>query len=139
MPSPFPGMDPWLEDPAIFPDLHDRFILGLSDALNAAMPPGYVSITRMIVWTEKAQRRVPDVSLFGRRPQPTGGGTAVLASAGMYPLGHRVARVRREESYLEVTAPGTRRLVTAVEVLSPSNKARGSEGRLAYLKKRQAA
>ena len=72
MPSPFPGMDPWLEDPDLFPDLHDRFILGLSDALNAAMPPGYVSITRMIVWTEKAQRRGPDVSLFGRRPQASG-------------------------------------------------------------------
>ena len=23
MPSPFPGMDPWLEDEEFFPDLHD--------------------------------------------------------------------------------------------------------------------
>ena len=137
MPSPLPGMDPWLEAEDVFPDLHDRFILGLSDALNAAMPPGYVSITRMIVWTEKAQRRVPDVSLFGRRPRPSGGGTAILASAGMYPLGQRAPGVRREESYLEITAPKSRRLVTAVEVLSPSNKAAGSEGRRAYLKKQK--
>ena len=26
MPSPFPGMDPWLESPAVFPDIHDALI-----------------------------------------------------------------------------------------------------------------
>ena len=25
MASPFPGMDPWLEDPGVFPDFHDSF------------------------------------------------------------------------------------------------------------------
>ena len=31
MPSPFPGMDPYLEHPAFFPGVHDRFIAYLCD------------------------------------------------------------------------------------------------------------
>ena len=34
MPSPFPGMDPYLENPVLFPDLHDRMIAYLSEALH---------------------------------------------------------------------------------------------------------
>ena len=39
MPSPFPGMDPYLESPEIFPDFHDSFITYLREALQAACPP----------------------------------------------------------------------------------------------------
>lgn len=41
MPSPFPGMDPYLEPPTIFPGLHNRLIAGLSEALQAALPAPY--------------------------------------------------------------------------------------------------
>jgi len=40
MPSPFPGMDPWLEDEDVFPDLHESLCQYVREALNAAMPPG---------------------------------------------------------------------------------------------------
>ncbi len=33
MPSPFPGMDPWLESNAVWPDFHDR----LSEQINATL------------------------------------------------------------------------------------------------------
>ena len=135
MPSPFPGMDPWLEDPAIFPDLHATLTTYLREALNAVLPPGYVATTKRIVWTEKAQKREPDVSLLADRPG--GGPAAVLSAAGLHPLGRRPDPLERTQPRLEITRPGDRRLVTAIELLSPSNKALGDAGRKAYRKKQR--
>jgi hypothetical protein len=39
--SPFPGMDPFLEDPAYWPDLHSRFINNWADALSDVLPEQY--------------------------------------------------------------------------------------------------
>jgi hypothetical protein len=50
MPSPFPGMDPYLEDPAVFPDLHDSFVVYLSAAVNALLPPPYYSGIASRTW-----------------------------------------------------------------------------------------
>ena len=140
MPSPFPGMDPWLEDPAIFPDLHATLTTYLREALNAVLPPGYVATTKRIVWTEKAQKREPDVSLLADRPgrpRPGGGPAAVLSAAGLHPLGRRPDPLERTQPRLEITRPGDRRLVTAIELLSPFNKALGDAGRKAYRKKQR--
>ena len=41
MPSPFPGMDPYLEHPALWPDVHNRLIAALGDALAPAVCPRY--------------------------------------------------------------------------------------------------
>ena len=35
MPSPFPGMDPYLESPDWFPDLHDGLIFTIKAVLQA--------------------------------------------------------------------------------------------------------
>jgi Protein of unknown function (DUF4058) len=43
MPSPFPGMDPWLESPHIWGDFHQAFVCGLSAYLNELLPKGYYS------------------------------------------------------------------------------------------------
>ena len=39
MPSPFPGMDPWLERAAVFPSFHNALVIHLQEALNAVLPP----------------------------------------------------------------------------------------------------
>ena len=39
MPSPFPGMDPYLEAPDIWPDFHDRLAEQISSELNRTLPP----------------------------------------------------------------------------------------------------
>jgi len=41
MPSPFPGMDLFLEDPIVFPDFHDRFNAYLSESLQPGLPEPY--------------------------------------------------------------------------------------------------
>ena len=41
MPSPFPGMDPYLESPEYFPGLHDKFILYIEEFLQPSLPASY--------------------------------------------------------------------------------------------------
>ncbi len=43
MSSPFPGMDPYLEHPALWPGVHQRLITHIGDMLNLVLPPGYVA------------------------------------------------------------------------------------------------
>ena len=52
MPSPFPGMDPYLENPEFFPGLHDRLISELCADLQKSLPPAYYAEIRSRVWVE---------------------------------------------------------------------------------------
>ena len=64
MPSPFPGMDPYLENPEIFPDFHDSVITYLREALQASLPAPYFAALGRRVWIEVSRRSVgPDVQI----------------------------------------------------------------------------
>ena len=41
MESPFPGIDPYLEHPWLWPDVHHRLIAALADNLGARVAPRY--------------------------------------------------------------------------------------------------
>lgn len=41
MPSPFPGMDPFLEDGRLWPDFHNTLVECLRETLQTALPPAY--------------------------------------------------------------------------------------------------
>jgi len=41
MPSPFPGMDPYLEQSAFWSSFHSRFMVALADAIEANLAPEY--------------------------------------------------------------------------------------------------
>ncbi len=58
MPPPFPGMDQYLEDPVIFPELHDRMITHLSEALQARLPEPYFAVGRSLIWVETSERSI---------------------------------------------------------------------------------
>ena len=137
MPSPFPGMDPWLEGEEVFPDLHERLLIYISEALNAAMPPGYVATTKTRVWVDDEQRREPDGSVFGSDRLDSGGGVALATLPGMTLVAADPRTDPWTESYLEIVSPRGRRLVTAVEVLSLSNKKNDDAGRIAYREKQE--
>ena len=49
MTSPFPGMDPYLEDPAFWPDFHHRFIDCWCEEIAAELPddPGVAALTAL--------------------------------------------------------------------------------------------
>src|SRR5262245_60234225 len=130
MPSPFQGMDPWLEAADLFPDLHDRLITYLSEALNAVLPAPYFTGIAARVWIETARRQVgPDVNAL----HPTGNGAAAPRPASgvgvgllTEPLVIHVPREVRRETFVEVHADASGdRLVAVIEVLSPANKSPG--------------
>jgi Protein of unknown function (DUF4058) len=141
MPSPIPGMDPFLEDSAVFPDLHDSLITELRNAINAQLPPPYYASSASRVWVEPSQRRVePDVNVL--RPERPGSGAVTSPSVATVvarpPVVVRIPREEFRQTYLDVYAkPGHERLVTTIEVLSPTNKAMAGEGRTLYLQKQR--
>lgn len=42
MDRPFPGMDPWLEHPDLWPDVHNSLIAAIRDDLADRLAPRYV-------------------------------------------------------------------------------------------------
>ena len=145
MPSPFPGMDPFLEDPAIFPDLHDSLITYMREVLNGILPLPYYAATASRVWIETSQRRIePDVNVLhpreplngGVQAGGAGGGVAVAEAPATEPFVIPLVQEEVRETFLEIHAqPGGERLVTTIEVLSPANKTPAGHGRTPYLQK----
>jgi hypothetical protein len=57
MASPFPGMDPYLEDPSIWPSVHHLLITHIGTTLNSLLPPCYVATFQERVFVAGADRR----------------------------------------------------------------------------------
>jgi hypothetical protein len=135
MPSPFPGMDPWLEDAEVFRDVHSSLIFLLRKAVNAVLPRGYVARGTQLVWVDPELKREPDVGVFGRGERPDGGAVAELA--GALAVAEAPALEPWEQPYLEILTGKGQRLVTMIEIVSLSNKKPGDGGRTAYQQKQQ--
>ena len=144
MPSPFPGMDPFLEAADIWPEVHSRLIVALADDLAPAlMPDYYVAIekrTYLSTPDDNLLVGVPDAIVMGQPTPPispaSAPNVATLAKNDqpqtvVLPLAEEV-----QERYLEIRETQTDKVITLVELLSPKNK-RPGEGREAYLRKRQ--
>ena len=139
MPSPFPGMDPYLERPAIWPDFHDRLIASIVGVIQPMLRPRYAAITQERLYLVESQRAIyPDVSIVSSQPlnwtrNPSGGTAVMDADASMvFELDEEEIR----EPFIEIVEVSGGRIVTAIEVISPANKDRG-EGQDAYEKKRE--
>jgi len=133
MPGPFPGMDPYLEDPVLWPGVHQRLITNIGTVLNTALPPSYVANIGVRQYVVHPQRSIyADLSVLERRPavsnpRPAGGSAAVAVADAPWVVSVPPLEVR--EPYIEILSlKPSRRVVTVVEVLSPSNKSAGSEG-----------
>ena len=65
MPSPFPGMNPCLEHPELWSQVHTRLIVALADSLSPQLRPKYfVAIEERIYQTDGEDLllvRIPDV------------------------------------------------------------------------------
>lgn len=148
MPSPFPGMDPYLEDPAIWPDFHSRFADEISAVLKAILPRPYYAQLEMrtevgIVGDDEFGRRiVPDVTIQRHRQlqsRHSAPGPAVAEPRSEPSESFRVElpdeQVRHH--YVEIRdANRGHALVTLIEIVSPANKRRGPD-RKAYERKQR--
>ncbi|HUG91566.1 MAG TPA: DUF4058 family protein [Planctomycetaceae bacterium] len=62
MPSPFPGMDPFLESPEYFPDLHDSLVYVIQETIQPLLPSPYFAKKARRGWLEHVERPIgPDV------------------------------------------------------------------------------
>jgi hypothetical protein len=138
MPSPFPGMDPWPETPGVFPGVHSLIIAQILEALNPRLPPPYLATIDKLVRVDPELRTEPDVSAFSPGERTEGGVAAEpFADAGMVAgLSERVLELW-DRPYLDIRAGEGDRLITAIELLSPSNKMAGESGRAACQHKQE--
>lgn len=139
MPSPFPGMNPYLEQPGFWPDFHQTYLTLLRLRLGAAIGPRYFTHveTALYVETGPPRRR----QLFGVADLSVGvweGGAVAVADPAVSPAVRAtvpVPGVARRQRWVAVRDAQTREIVTVVELLSPANKS--GTGRGAYLQKRE--
>lgn len=137
MPSPFPGMDPYLEGDD-WTSFHTHFATEIARQLIPKLRPKYVALPekRFDVVDESdlsIESIYPDVDVAGvAHPQPEAMGQ--VAAAAPYVL-ETLMEEHAPHTWVEIRDAAGRRLVTTIEILSPWNK-RGS-GREEYLDKRR--
>jgi len=144
MPSPFPGMDPYLQ--AHWRDVHHRLITYACDAMQPHLPPGLNARIEERVYFEddrgSGRSVYPDVRVMAGprpllRPAEGGGDTATLAVDE--PVVLTLPSEEIAEGYIRIVDAATGgRVVTVLEFVSPANKTPGP-GREAYLDKQREA
>lgn len=139
MRSPWPGMNPYLENPELWSAVHNRLIVAIADDLVDRLSEKYrVEIEKRTYFsndTESVLVGIPDVAvLTSKMAEPT-------SSIATLPLSVQPQKVtvpiaeEVNERYLEIREVATGIVVTTIELLSPKNK-RSGEGRIAYNRKR---
>ncbi len=135
MPSRFPGMDPFIEMMG-WTDFHSNLAVELQRKINPQVLPKYVARVQERVYIESQlpdSQYVPDVAVVRTVPVPArfagDSGGAALLEPETY-----IAAMPEEhfEPYLEVRDRASNEVVTVIEVLSPTNKRRGSDGYREY-------
>jgi len=144
MPSPFPGMDPYLERPSLWPDVHNKLISELQSELNPRLPAKYVARmeARVYVMEEGDSGRailVPDLRIEKSTTAADRRSAKAVATIEVAePLEYLLAFEEEiSESYLTIQDRDREALVAVIEVLSHPNKMAGSAGRTSFLNKKR--
>lgn len=139
MRSPFPGMDPYLEG-NWWTSFHAEFISMIAHQLMPMLRPKYIAaperkyITGTLEEVMISTKTIPDVGTRKTRVGAAGPATrTATAIAPSVKLRTRLA-TKIPHFRIKIRDVAERRLVTAIELLSPTNK---GSGRNAYLRKRR--
>ena len=135
MPSPLPGMNPYLENPEFWSEFHSRMIVAIADALDDCLSRDYrVAIEKREYPSDDGDNVLVDVSITASSQSTTQ--TAILEPITQ-PLSIELPIAEEvQERFLEIREGATGNVVTIIELISPKNKGTG-EGRSTYLQKRQ--
>jgi len=141
MPSPLPGMDPYLESQR-WKSFHTLFISTVHEMLVPRVRPRYVVEVEEYVYLAREEQEPdrliePDLAIVDMADawtaEPGGSGGTALA---VQPVVHTVPVPQRfRQAYLTIRDREFQEVVTVIEVLSPWNKTPG-DGRTEYLVKR---
>ncbi|WP_017298303.1 DUF4058 family protein [Nodosilinea nodulosa] len=139
MRSPFPGMNPYLENPELWSSIHSRLIVAIADDLVDHLSEKYrVEIEKRTYFfsdEDSVLVGIPDVAVVTHQRPQDSTATATFVPT-VQPEQVRVPMAEEvTERYLEIREVATGTVVTVLELLSPKNK-RPGEGRVAYLRKR---
>lgn len=141
MPTPFPGMDPYLERSGLWPQIHSTLAVEIQHFLTPLLRPRYhVAIeerTYLTVLPPGESINIPDVLLVSSWDDMEDDTAVAVATpktvkpiVGDLPMPETVI-----ERYLEVRDVVTREVVTVIEILSPTNKT-VRKNRIQYEQKR---
>ncbi|MBI4769431.1 MAG: DUF4058 family protein [Chloroflexi bacterium] len=130
MPTPFPGMDPYLEQPWLWPDVHTALIVAVRDYLAPQLRPRYRVAVDLRVYAEPEPYARPGGDLLGRpdlwiAERPPESALLAPVAAAPIPLPQVVELPmpdRITERFLEVRQVETNEVITVIELLSPANK-----------------
>jgi hypothetical protein len=141
MPSPFPGMDPYIEHPDIWQDFHHSLASEIRGQLNAQLVPRYYAAIEVFVSYDDVEIGItrkgwPDVGVVLRETQTTY--PILPAVIGPMPVESRVALDPLKLYTVEIRTANDRQLITSIEILSPVNKHRGHKAFESYHRKRLA-
>src|SRR5947209_5759723 len=143
MRSPFPGMDPFLEDPAYWSDFHYTFINYWREAIADQLPSEYeANLGERLYLVEMMDPETrtlvyPDVAVSDRAPSSSPAPASAAAVATLEPITIPLNVVEGpRETYIEILHGPERSVVAVLELLSPTNK--HEPGRTEYLSKRNA-
>jgi hypothetical protein len=133
-------MDPYLEAPSLWPDVHHRLITTLCDQIQAQLGPQYMAVITPYIAFESidiapVRLAVPDIAIVDRNVPPEAGSSLVVAPAAL--TGTAAMEVPTRYARVEIRTVDDQALVTAVGLLSPVNKRPGVDGADAYERKRQ--
>ena len=141
MPSPFPGMNPYLEHPEIWPGVHHWLIVELARFLSPQLRPKYRVAVEVRIYETIGEQSllvgIPDLTVKGS--QTTAKQPITNVAVAQPPTQPQTVEVPVPETvkqgYLEVREVATSEVVTVIEILSPINK-RSKQGRKQYEIKR---
>ena len=135
MPNPFPGMNPYLENPTLWRGVHSALLTYVRDALQTQLPPDYVARLEESVEIEESDHRwKQDVSIAAEN----GSHTASVTVGRVATIARPVILELEEElpaRWIEIFDVRSREVITVIELLSPTNKTGAGEGQLHYLSK----
>ena len=144
VPLIFPGMDPYLESPAIFPGIHGPMVTYLRDQIAPRIRPRYAASVGERVYVESASgwqdhAIIPDVwvrQTKGRSDQDGGVAVAELPEVDE-PIVMEALDLEIRQPFIEILdRESNMRVVTIIELVSPSNKYAGV-GRDSYVTKQR--
>jgi hypothetical protein len=136
-------MDPYLEARGLWESFHTVLITACAGNLNSRLPEPYFAQVEtrieLVSFDEPSSQRLPDVMVGRRDFQPASCPAAeVTGIATLEPTTIPLARqeVEARDRWIEILHLPEMELVTAIEILSPTNKV--GLGRNDYLRKRNA-
>lgn len=140
MPSPFPGMDPYLERTERWSGVHTRLIAVIGELLARQVAPRFFVDSEDSVYIlgldDPARSFVrPDLYMVEAASAASPGRPRGQISAPM--VLDLPDSLELHVPYLTIVDTVGRHVVTTIELLSPINKAPGSSGQREFLRKRQ--